>query len=607
MSTQIQRRRGTTAEHSTFTGADGELTVDTTKDTVVVHDATTVGGHPLQKQYPPLGSAAAPTYTFTGDTNTGIYSPGADQVAVATNGTGRLFVDASGRVGVGTSSPSYLLQVAGSASGSQFAIGDSSPRLILDYKSPTSSTAAPTITSDGEGLYYYGKNGGAGSHHVFHSGTSNTERLRIDSSGRVGIGISSPSGPLDVVTGSEGAIFRFSAASTNLQIIPEAANGNVAIRMRANSGAAPNFQLRNDAGSNLVTITNGGQVGIGTTSPVNVGAGYNGLTVNGSTGGTIYLQGGGTSGGRLVATSTDFYIGTVQAGGNLIFQHQDGSYERARIDSSGRLLVGTSTARTNYFPTTDALTPNVQLEASRGGLAILGTGNGSDLFIGKGSSVTAADDFLGEICFTGFDGTNNRTAARILCQTDAACGAGDMPGRLVFSTTADGAATPTEQLRITSDRYVRLAAGTGGIQFNGDTVAANALDDYEEGTFTPVIIGSITTGTATYSSQNGKYTKVGNRVFWEIYIDWTGGTGTGNLRVSGLPFTISNTLATFPAASIGYAQTVTISADHQLIALQASNNTYVYFYQIPSGGGVNVALDYDASGTMGLSGNYNVA
>jgi hypothetical protein len=465
MSTQIQRRRGTTAEHSTFTGADGELTVDTTKDTVVVHDATTVGGHPLQKQYPPLGSAAAPTYTFTGDPNTGIYSPGADQVAVATNGTG--------------SCSNHCLR----------------EKLM---------------------------------HHVFHSG-----KVRIQS-----------------VTGN---------------------------------------------------------VGIGTTSPVNVGAGYNGLTVNGSTGGTIYLQGGGTSGGRLVATSTDFYIGTVQAGGNLIFQHQDGSYERARIDSSGRLLVGTSTARTNYFPTTDALTPNVQLEASRGGLAILGTGNGSDLFIGKGSSVTAADDFLGEICFTGFDGTNNRTAARILCQTDAACGAGDMPGRLVFSTTANGAATPTEQLRITSDRYVRLAAGTGGIQFNGDTVAANALDDYEEGTFTPVIIGSITTGTATYSSQNGKYTKVGNRVFWEIYIDWTGGTGTGNLRVSGLPFTISNTLATFPAASIGYAQNVTISADHQLIALQASNNTYVYFYQIPSGGGVNVALDYDASGTMGLSGNYNVA
>jgi hypothetical protein len=105
--------------------------------------------------------------------------------------TRRLTITAGGNLGIGTTSPSYLLQVAGSGSGSQFAIGDSSPRLILDYKSPTSSTAAPTITSDGEGLYYYGKNGGAGSHHVFHSGTSNTERARLDSSGRLLVGTSS--------------------------------------------------------------------------------------------------------------------------------------------------------------------------------------------------------------------------------------------------------------------------------------------------------------------------------------------------------------------------------------------------------------------------------
>lgn len=50
MATQVQKRRGTTTEHSTFTGAVGELTVDTTKKTVVVHDGTTAGGHPLAKE-----------------------------------------------------------------------------------------------------------------------------------------------------------------------------------------------------------------------------------------------------------------------------------------------------------------------------------------------------------------------------------------------------------------------------------------------------------------------------------------------------------------------------------------------------------------------------
>jgi len=50
MATQVQNRRGTTAEHNTFTGAVGELTVDTTKDVVVVHDGSTAGGFPTLRQ-----------------------------------------------------------------------------------------------------------------------------------------------------------------------------------------------------------------------------------------------------------------------------------------------------------------------------------------------------------------------------------------------------------------------------------------------------------------------------------------------------------------------------------------------------------------------------
>jgi len=57
MSTQIQRRRGSTVEHSTFTGAVGELTIDTTKKTVVVHDGSTAGGFPLAKESDALNSS----------------------------------------------------------------------------------------------------------------------------------------------------------------------------------------------------------------------------------------------------------------------------------------------------------------------------------------------------------------------------------------------------------------------------------------------------------------------------------------------------------------------------------------------------------------------
>jgi len=50
MSTAVQLRRGSTAQHASFTGAVGEVTVDTDKDTVVVHDSSTAGGHPLLKE-----------------------------------------------------------------------------------------------------------------------------------------------------------------------------------------------------------------------------------------------------------------------------------------------------------------------------------------------------------------------------------------------------------------------------------------------------------------------------------------------------------------------------------------------------------------------------
>jgi hypothetical protein len=65
VATQVQRRRGTTTEHSTFTGAVGELTIDTTKKTAVVHDGTTAGGFPLARE--DLSNATAALIAATDD------------------------------------------------------------------------------------------------------------------------------------------------------------------------------------------------------------------------------------------------------------------------------------------------------------------------------------------------------------------------------------------------------------------------------------------------------------------------------------------------------------------------------------------------------------
>tara|TARA_Y100000592_G_scaffold91680_1_gene152187 strand:+ start:767 stop:1177 length:411 start_codon:yes stop_codon:yes gene_type:complete len=103
MATQVQFRRGTTGQHSAFTGAVGEVTVDTEKRTVCIHDATQAGGFPLLKEDASnsslaLGSLSSCALKFAGDPDTGIMSPGSNQLTLVTGGFARLTIDSSGAV-----------------------------------------------------------------------------------------------------------------------------------------------------------------------------------------------------------------------------------------------------------------------------------------------------------------------------------------------------------------------------------------------------------------------------------------------------------------------------------------------------------------------------
>ena len=103
MATQVQFRRGTTAEHTAFKGADGEVTVDTSLKTVVIHDAITNGGFPLLRQDGSNssfvnGSVTNCSLKFQGDPNTGLISPAADSISLVTGGVSRLTIDSNGSV-----------------------------------------------------------------------------------------------------------------------------------------------------------------------------------------------------------------------------------------------------------------------------------------------------------------------------------------------------------------------------------------------------------------------------------------------------------------------------------------------------------------------------
>lgn len=160
-----------------------------------------------------------------------------------------------------------------------------------------------------------------------------------------------------------------------------------------------------------------------------------------------------------------------------------------------------------------------------------------------------------------------------------------------------------ERFRAGNDGYFRLGTSlSGGIQFNGDTAAANALDDYEEGTFTPTMSGSPT----TYSARQGAYTKIGNTVHVRIWLSWSGGSSSGAMTITnGLPF--APQASTIPCPVIGgYTFGSGITWTGQLSAWTNAGTT-IEISQVASGQSSYAGVTNSASGTMVLSCSYLAA
>jgi hypothetical protein len=286
-------------------------------------------------------------------------------------------------------------------------------------------------------------------------GTLDTSRMVIDSSGNVGIGTTSPAGALDVRTA--GSAFQAYVGT--------------------NSGTSAN-----DAGIVFQNVPSA------TASSRSCNLYFDANGADGSGGDYFYISNTGDN----VASIWN------QGGGPIVFGRV--STESLRIDSSGRLLVGTSSARSNFFNTT--ISPGFQLEgtsttnsANRFSSVVFGDGGSSGpiIALGKhrsssvgGTTVVASGDEMGQISFQGSDGTEFVEGANIRAEVDGTPGADDMPGRLVFSTTADGAASPTERMRIEANGNARFsnlatiypttddAVGNGGSGFRWSAIwAAN--------------------------------------------------------------------------------------------------------------------------------------
>src|ERR1035437_5252288 len=151
-------------------------------------------------------------------------------------------------------------------------------------------------------------------------------------------------------------------------------------------------------------------------------------------------------------------------------------------------------------------------------------------------------------------------------------------------------------------------ASAGQIKFPASQNASadvNTLDDYEEGTWTPVIGGSTGTSGQTYSVQVGYYTKIGKFVTASFYLVLSAkGTITGNAQIQGLPFTSDATAGHLAGGLIAYWIVLTTNTSFVGVELD-NNNNFGYLRQITAAAtGVSLMPVTEINNTTGFIGTF---
>ena len=567
-----------------------------------VSDATEIANFDSNGITISSGSLIIPdSIIHNGDTNTKIRFSGADTVSVETAGTQRLEVASDGKINFG-----------------------SVARVEADgvFKAAHGDASTPSynfLNDNDNGMFRVTTN-------TIGFSTAGTERLRVDSSGNVGIGETSPAANLHVKEGDSGTtpdsnrdtLFIENNGNSGLTIgTPNSNSAYVAFADPEDDNAgqiiyrhASNSMSFFTAGSEVIRIDSSGRLLIGTTTEGHSNA--DDLTVNNSANCGITIRSGSSSDGNIFFS--DATSGNGETKGVIKYKHADDALvfnsngnERFRLDSSGRFLLGHNSDIGYGFRSqlvgTDGNT------SSQAQIRFTNSASGPTFILAKSRNGTPGsktivnnNDNLGEIQFRGDDGVDYfGIAASIKTQIDGTPGAGDLPGRLVFSTTADGSDSATERMRISQSGDIAVnfdgSSQTGVFQIADGSASAPGLTFWADGAKDTGIFrsGANTLNLSTAGSERMRIDADG-----DVLVGLTSALSTqaGSIQAAGPIIAKSYINAhTSNAAVLQY-----ISNKAVLRAYGATSGSGILQFNVGGGGDAtdSEAMRIDSSGKVGI-------
>lgn len=169
--------------------------------------------------------------------------------------------------------------------------------------------------------------------------------------------------------------------------------------------------------------------------------------------------------------------------------------------------------------------------------------------------------------------------------------------------SGDNVSQGDDHIRLLKSTVKQTFPNISGAVTPTHTQINNALADFVEGTFTPVISGTTAAGTGTYTTQTGVYSRVADVIFFTINLVWTEHTGTGNMRIDGLPVAGKSGVSQ-PVTTV--VSEITVNSGNILVARVSAGQAIVALSQSPTGGGVLSSVPMDTAGTLQITGLYFV-